>query len=90
MKLQIQHVATLAITGLLGLGVVAGFQGSGVTGDGVLSAPGAPAEPLTLVQAGVVFSRTCATPRGICVLPQPAPVGSQCTCTGLGTGQVVR
>lgn len=90
MKLQVQHVATLALTGLLGLGVGAGFEGSVATDDGVLGAPGAPAEPLTLAQAGVMFSRTCATPKGICVLSQPAPVGSQCTCDGLGVGQVVR
>jgi hypothetical protein len=92
MKLQRQQMAALVLVAvflmaLRGLGVAANPQTPGQPDQ--QAQPGS-AEPLMLAQAGVIFSRTCATARGTCVLPQPQPIGSQCFCSGLGPGQVVR
>jgi len=92
MKLQRQQMAALVLIAvflmaLRGLGVAANPQTPGQPDQQAQPAPG---EPQMLAQASVIFSRTCATARGICVLPQPQQVGSQCFCPGLGAGQVVR
>ncbi len=76
-----QHIVRLAaVAALLGLAGCVGEPGAYAPGPGY--GPGYARGP---------YGGTCFAGNYTCALPQPAPVGAQCSCPGLGApsyGQV--
>jgi hypothetical protein len=64
-------------------GVAPAADSSGISGSEVHSRP--PDPMLT-----VAYSRKCATESGICMLDEPAPSGSRCSCPDKTRGTIVR